>query len=219
MNTTEAPGIEEQYVSACHTSNMRVEADRRGAGDVIIAAGMNPVRLGGALLRLHSEWDGCEKPRKWSAALVADLTDKLAGPKPSPVARSVAGVKAVAQAHQAYLHEMAILFGKLKTMPDVRAQVVLELRKWGVPDAETVGPAVLLHWLDAVCHPCGGLKFLPIPNTPALSKNRCKACAGAGISFTPYGETGKRMENFLDDCTHRARQQISKRLRNMSGRV
>lgn len=213
MNT-EAPGIEEQYVSACHTSNLRVEADRKGAGDLIIAAGMNLSRLGGALLRLHSEWDGSEKPRKWSAALVAELATTVTPPKATAQQKAVAIVKATAIAHRAYLHEMGILFGKLKTMPVVRTQVVLELQKWGIADAEKVGPAILLHWLDAICHPCGGLKFLVIANTSALSKNRCKACAGAGISFTPAGEVGKRLENFLDDCTHQARQQIRQRLRD-----
>lgn len=49
--------IEESYVSATSTSNLRVEADRRGDGDVLIAAGWAPGILGGALLRLHSEFD------------------------------------------------------------------------------------------------------------------------------------------------------------------
>ena len=46
---------DERYTSATHASNLRVEADRTGQADVIIAAGMSPSRLGAALLRLRSE--------------------------------------------------------------------------------------------------------------------------------------------------------------------
>ena len=60
----ERPDVEEQYQTAGNTSNLTVEADRKGAGDVIISAGWSPSRVGMALLRLHSEWDSAAKPRK-----------------------------------------------------------------------------------------------------------------------------------------------------------
>ena len=55
--------IEEAYTSATNSSNLRCEADRRTDVDVLIAAGCTPGILGAALMRLHSEWDGCAKPR------------------------------------------------------------------------------------------------------------------------------------------------------------
>ena len=58
---TDKPTIDETYSRAGNTSNLTVEADRRGAGDVLIAAGMvglSPSKsLGMALMRLHSEYD------------------------------------------------------------------------------------------------------------------------------------------------------------------
>jgi hypothetical protein len=62
QETTEKPDIGEMYTSATHASNLRVEADRPGPADMIIAAGMSHSRLGAALLRLHSEYDGASKP-------------------------------------------------------------------------------------------------------------------------------------------------------------
>jgi hypothetical protein len=53
---------EERYTSATHASNLRCESDKPGQIDPIIAAGMSPSRLGAALLRLHSEYDGASKP-------------------------------------------------------------------------------------------------------------------------------------------------------------
>lgn len=61
--------VEERYISAAHSGNMRVEADRTGDADVMIAAGWCQSRIGMALLRLHSEYDSSQHPRdqksKW----------------------------------------------------------------------------------------------------------------------------------------------------------
>jgi len=46
---------EEKYLIATDTSNLRVEADVHGAGDVLIASGWSQSRIGGALLRLHTK--------------------------------------------------------------------------------------------------------------------------------------------------------------------
>ena len=49
-------GIEEQYCQAAQSSNLRCEAEKRGAADILIASGMSGRGLGGALMRLHSEF-------------------------------------------------------------------------------------------------------------------------------------------------------------------
>lgn len=68
MTSTEdlPPGIEEQYLSANHTSNLRVVAEKKGAGDLLIAAAWSPTRIGAALIRLHGEFDGAEKRPRMS---------------------------------------------------------------------------------------------------------------------------------------------------------
>lgn len=61
---TEARGIEERYISAGNSTNLKVEAERTSDADVLIAAGWTPGGLGHALLRLHGEWDGFSRARK-----------------------------------------------------------------------------------------------------------------------------------------------------------
>lgn len=51
---TESTSIDEQYVSATHTSNLRVQADKRSDADMMIAAGWARSRIGMTLLRLHT---------------------------------------------------------------------------------------------------------------------------------------------------------------------
>lgn len=50
--------VDDKYVSATHAGNLRVEADKSGHADVIIAVGWCKKRLYGALTRLKGEWDG-----------------------------------------------------------------------------------------------------------------------------------------------------------------
>ena len=45
---------EERYLKASSSSNLKVEADRHGDADVMIASGWSPSRIGHALMRLQS---------------------------------------------------------------------------------------------------------------------------------------------------------------------
>lgn len=76
-STDDRPTVEESYLSAAHTSNLRVVADKRGPGDVIIAAGWADSRVGIALIRLAGEWDGAEKRRVMSETDLILLRGKL----------------------------------------------------------------------------------------------------------------------------------------------
>lgn len=46
---------EERYLSATQSSNMRVEAEKHGDADVMIASGWSASRIGAALMRLHTK--------------------------------------------------------------------------------------------------------------------------------------------------------------------
>ncbi len=52
---TDALSTEERYLTATNTSNLKVQAERTGAADVLIAAGWSASRIGGALMRLHTK--------------------------------------------------------------------------------------------------------------------------------------------------------------------
>lgn len=72
IDASDRPGIDESYQTASNTSNLTVEADRRGAGDVLIAAGWSPSRVGMAMLRLQSEYDGGEASQRRKQASATD---------------------------------------------------------------------------------------------------------------------------------------------------
>lgn len=61
------PDVTERYTNATHATSLKVEADKGGAADLLIACGWSPSRLGSALLRLHSEYDGVEHPKRGTA--------------------------------------------------------------------------------------------------------------------------------------------------------
>ena len=75
---------EERYISASQSSNMRVQAEKHGDADVMIASGWSASRIGGALMRLHS------KPTRDGLALVhvqvAVEADRLNIERPDAVA-------------------------------------------------------------------------------------------------------------------------------------
>ena len=204
------PTIEEKYTSATHTSNLRVVADKGGSADVLIAAGWSASRLGAALLRLHSEYDGAAKPRKPTPEAIEAISrtlDKECG--------KTGAIRRAAQIANAWhLHELGLLMGQLKTLPAVRAAVAEHATMWGMA-GDVLSPMILLYWLDQQCPQCNGRKFKLVPGSPALSAKLCPVCRGAGVAYIPHGQDGKRLLNFLDDCVVRAQQSIKKRLYGM----
>jgi len=211
-DTQERPNIEERYTSATHTSNMRVDtrdgASRKPA-DEIIAAGWSRSRLGAALLRLHSEWDGAEKPEAPTPQRIHALAEAL-----RPDHGGAAHTVAKAQARGWFLHEQKILVAKLKTLPAVR----LELRAWclrrGIAGGEHKAPAVLMWWLDSRCQSCHGLKYEAIPGTPSLSSRVCQECMGTGEAHLPHGQDGRKIERYILDCLQAARHSMKGRFRH-----
>jgi Zn finger protein HypA/HybF involved in hydrogenase expression len=203
MLNDEKRGIEEMYTSAMTSSNLRVEADRPGDADVIIASGWNQSRIGGALLRLHTEWDSSEKPR------MAAPEQFLSVGKTTKEQRA----HAARQAHALNLHEMGLLLGKLKALPDVRLQMTLQLLKWGSQDAEQKSAEIIRWWLSQACPACGGTKFQVVEGTNRHGSKACKVCAGTGKRAIPHGQEGRRAANWMDQCVERARASIQRRLR------
>lgn len=211
MTTTDdqKPTVDELYSTATHTSNLRMEMDseRRSNADILVAAAWSPSRLGSALLRLHSEWDGAAHPRKISPQAIREYALTLAG---TPTQRKH---KAHQIAHDWYLHEVALLLGKLKTLPVVRYQLSMQASKWEIEDPERTACAVLLWWLDHVCPECQGRKEEIIPDSPSLSGRACQVCRGSGERPLPYWGDGRRLLNHIEGCIGSARVSIRQRLR------
>ena len=183
------PGIEERYSSATNTSTMKMEVERAMPIDVLTAAGWSQSRIGAALLRLHSEFDAAEKPRLY---------------KSPHTSRKDAAAWLV--------HEQKLLMGKLKTLPDVRGQVVHYVTLWGYAEPVGKSAAVLLWWLDQTCPACHGTKYEVVAGTNRQSGKLCRTCQGSGLMPVPHGQDGKRLANWLDGCVQLARTSISKSL-------
>ena len=180
---TEAPlTVEERYVSATHASNLRVQSERGGSADVIIAAGMSPARLGAALLRLHSEFDSAEKPRRMQREAIEVLAQTL----PRLPNKSLDMKAAHKTAHAWHLHELKILMGKLKTLPAVRINLVAWASMNLMADADKRVAEVLIWWLNHVCLVCEGRGKEKIPGTPSLSHRDCRDCL-AGTHRNHWG--------------------------------
>lgn len=221
---TERPSIEERYETASNTSDLTLTLDPDlpgGAADVLIACAWSETRLGGALLRLHSEWSACEKPIRPSKervkALVGTYQVALQGAAPleeGEKRQPLTTAQATQYAAAWYAHEMAMLLQKLKQLPAVREQVMLQALKWGMEHPEMKAAAIVRYWLDTNCGTCDGRKFRLIPGTPSLSNKTCPSCGGSGVAPVPHGQEGRKLANHMDACVHRARQGIRNHLRS-----
>lgn len=213
--------IEESYTSATASSDLRCET-RDGAPrcdtDLLIAAGWSPSRIGAALLRLHTEWDGAEHLRP---ATGADFAEAARARQPVALTQTPSMARVVADKLAAEFNrqQAKALMSHLKTMPVVREQLTMQLLKWKVEDAEQVAGSLLRWWLAPNCHACHGRKFEVIPDTGRLSSKHCKPCGATGKLRIPHGEAGRRLANWMDMCVQLARTSIGKRLHTSMNRV
>ena len=158
LTNDDRAAIPEQYSQACTSSNLRCEADKRGAADVLIASGMSDSRLGSVLMRLLTK---------------ADRT----------------GLEVV---HQ---------------------HLTQQAKRWNIENPEVVTTSVLSWWLNQTCTRCAGVCFEVVKDSPSLSARNCKLCQGSGQKKLPYGESGKQLARYIDDCKQAWSTSIKKRLR------
>lgn len=214
--------IAEAYATAVSSSDLKCDT-REGAprsdSDVLAAAGWCESRIGSALLRLHTEYDGAEHPKlmKPQDFYRAPIVIPKNGGKPTDAEKREAEADAKKfsedQCEERNKTQQLLMRSKLKTLPAVLYQVEEQLKKWGEEDAKAVANAVVIWWLQQVCRSCHGRKFEIVPGTARLSNKMCKPCGGTGHARIPHSDIGRRTANFIDDCVCRARLSISKRLR------
>jgi hypothetical protein len=200
------PTAEERYLTAINTSNLRVTAERTGAADVIMACAWSPSHLGSALLRLRTEFDSSERPRKITQDAINRFALTLAGKPEEKAARA----EQIARGW--HLHEVGILLQKLKSLPSVRHQITLKAIEWEIDDPEITAVAVLIWWLDKTCPECQGRKWRVVLGTPSLSGKVCGRCRGCGEAFFPYRDGSHRILAHIEHCVRESRASIKKRL-------
>lgn len=233
------PNTEERYTAATHASNLRVQAERGGHADLIIAAGLSKSLVGASLIRLHSEWEGLAKPRRRDRTAVEAIAKEfpllqegerketysvLEYGKRIQKSRMVPNMvldmpSAHRRAHEWYLHEMKLVFQQMKTLPLARDSLTLWLRQNDVADADRRAGEVLAWWLDHRCPGCDGRKKETIQGTPSLSHKDCKVCQGTGQTPIPhnydngsYLRESKSLLRYINDCVKTAQASIRDRL-------
>lgn len=218
------PGMDERYTSARNSKNLTVASSElpNRDSDVLAAAAWTQSRVGHMLMQLHSEWDSAEKPPKPTATRIKSLIGTFQTPPQGfervldddgrPVPLTAADAKAYSDAW--YRHEIAMLLGKLKTLPAVREQIRIQAEHWGCVEAGTGAAEVLRWWLDQSCHVCHGTKFQFATGTRRLGDKACGACGGSGHSNVPHGQQGTKLANWMDEGVNIARRRIRKALQN-----
>lgn len=225
------PCAEELYELATNASNLRQEADRRGAADVLRDMAMSTDRLGAALRRLRSQWERVEKPmrpRTRSAKEWAEILPRVqqgvrkvrnASGKEVEEPIMVLDMASAELANQeerdrhdaAYTRELARLASQLPELPAVRDAVTIQAVKWGIEHAAEKASAVVRYWLDQNCPACDGTKWETVAGTNRQSTKVCKCCRGSGVAPVPHGQEGRKLANHMDQCLHRHRQTLKAR--------
>jgi hypothetical protein len=209
--------VEENYISASNTSDLRVEADKRNAADVLIAAGWTPGVLGNALMRLQGEWDGSARPVYPSHSRILLAAAKM----PREVTVNGETIKrtdkelialAVKQANEWYSNDLKILRLSLKSIVRVH-ELIQHWAKDKAQHPEKFAAIITAYWLESICPACSGRGKEVIDGSPVLGED-CKVCNGTGKRKEPMGELGKEALSMMDECVMTARNSMKKRLSN-----
>ena len=177
LETNDRPDVAERYATACTSSNLRVEAERGSSADVLIASGWSKSRVGGALMRLYTEYGSFRMP-------------------PNAIGKM----------------DAMLAMGKLVSLRQVLEIVTQYAADERIEQPKAVAMAVVAHFLDDVCKSCNKLGKERIPGTPMLSNRSCKACKGTGSPMLPYGEAGRHVSIYIEDCVNMWRASTSKAL-------
>jgi hypothetical protein len=212
------PGIDERYSSATHASSLVVQERTSGPGDVLMAAAWSKSRTGAALMRLHSEWDGVEKPR----AVLPQAIERMAETLAKESGQWKGAVTKEFRSEARYVaakwleHEHKILLGKLKTLPEVRGALTDWCERQGYKNPVEKAMIALIWWLDPICPTCHGRKFETIKDTPVLSGRLCPECKGSGLRSSGAGIELPVLVGYIGDCVNAARAQMRGKLRHFA---
>lgn len=186
------PGLDEQYIMATNASDLTVDADRTGAADHLIAAGLVGNRMGSILMHLVGEWAAADKPPKVSDAEIVGRAKLL----PRLNEKGKLDLKR-ARAEALSIRNRAMRDAYL-TLPS-RPMALAIMTEWAQRrdvDPDLLSPT-LYRYLAPACPVCDGLGAMKLPDAPGLGK-QCTACNGTGEYALALG--GDRVMNWLKSC-------------------
>jgi hypothetical protein len=197
----ERAGIEERYEVACNASSLKVEAEKGGPADVLIAAGWAR-NIGTELMRMHTD---VRRPKQFSEDIVrmraGEIPLKRDRPDMDRARREV-----VDAMREALRISAEIVVG--------RSGVDDRLLVWAIGRGIGAGTLrhALVYWLTKGCPVCSGLGKLRMPSAPVLGPS-CWKCEGKGEMPKPQMDGASVVLAHLDYCVNVARGSIKKRLR------
>lgn len=213
------PSLEERYGAAAASSNLRLDENRPGAVNLLIAAGVagrgdlkGSRVLGGALQRLLTEWERVAKPQRmpvlslkaWIAELplvkVGDHQDKDGNTVPT-MGRDKEGARRKREEQQnlsdfVYGKELMLLAQKLPSRFLVREILFSLATNWGCEEPEEVVAGAIAYWLASKCQNCQGTGAIAV----ADKVRTCDKCHGSTQARVPGGDAGHRMVDYMDLC-------------------
>ena len=218
-DTTDRPTMEEAYVTASASNNLRLDKDRPGAVNMLIAAGVasrgdlkGNRPLGGALQRLLTEWEQVAKPHRMPVRSVKDLLEVLplintgtrqdrSGKMVPTMVRDRDGARVERQrqqqaSDQLYAQELLQIAQRLPSRVLVRESLFGLALSWGCERADDLVAEAIVYWLASKCRTCRGTGAVQ-----AGDKVRtCGDCGGTTQAPVPGGYEGRRMLDFMDLC-------------------
>jgi hypothetical protein len=213
------PSLEERYGAATVSSNLRLDENRRGAVNLLIAAGVaargdlkGSRVLGGALQRLLTEWEQVAKPQRmqvmsfkaWIDALPLIKVGERAGKGGEAVpimGRDKDGARKKRDEQQelsdfVYGKELMLLAQKLPSRFLVRDILFAVATQWGCEEPDEVVAGAIAHWLASKCQNCRGTGSIEM----AEKIRTCDKCHGSTQARVPGGDAGHRMVDYMDLC-------------------
>ena len=174
----ERPNVEERYESACGASSLKVEAERGGPVDLLVASAWGDVGVGGALMRLHTSWLKV-KPRP----ITGEDIERYAAQLPQK-----RGKTDTARARRELIEAYILAVKQTAEALHGRKQIVQHLTEWATVkgiDTELVGPCITF-WLAPQCPACYARKQQRMTDAPILG-GKCQHCGGTGKRAAPLG--------------------------------
>ena len=205
-DTSDKPGLEEQYLTATNTSDLTLNPDRVCAATQLIAAGLLGNRMGAALIHLRAEWDGADKPSKWDESAIAVRAGQLPKRK---------GKVDVRRARSEALVSYAVAMRRRAHALEGWLPALNIMGEWAVQrrvDRDLLSPA-LYHWLSPVCPVCDGVGFRWLYGS-TTDRKPCFHCNGQrapgqseGPTIWPRPLGAERIHDWLKGCAAKARRE------------
>lgn len=185
----EARAVEERYLGAVTSSHLRLNMERSGSVDLLVAAGWVRDGLATGLYRLRGEFDNAKATIRQQHTRYAEL-HALAGARRRKAGKHDDEAAALcAQAETEALTARALILMQLKSLDGVTRALghfgdqMASLRGFEGAEVYRITGQALDLMLDPLCPHCDGVGFFGGFGKPKVLCSRCKGSTRRRIDF------------------------------------